>query len=118
MMKYLTLLAFFPLYQFGILGTYVRKAGDSGMDGESKEWKLTLSDNGKFEYTIHRFSGMANYSHVMFGSWTLSNDTLTLKSFDYPFMLNFVVKANKLIPISKDLLSTGSAYNLDTLVRK
>lgn len=118
MMKYLTLLALFPLYQFGILGTYVGKAGNSGKDGASKECKLTLNDNGKFEYNVERFYKMNNYNHIMLGSWTLSSDTLTLKSFDYPFILNFVVKGNKLVPISKDSLSKGSAYNLDTLVRK
>ncbi|RFM30773.1 hypothetical protein DXN04_32180 [Chitinophaga silvisoli] len=109
----------FPFYQFGILGTYVGKSGNSGMDGASKEWKLILNDNGRFEYNIHWFYSMNSYEHTMSGSWTLNNDTLTLKSFEYPFILNFVVvKANKLVPIPEKLLSHGSAYNLDTLVKK
>jgi hypothetical protein len=116
-MKYLILLASFPLYQFGILGTYVGKAGNSGMDGAWKEWKLTLNDNGKFECKVEGFYSMVNYNHAIFGGWTLSTDTLTLKSFDYPFILNFVVKANKLVLISKDSLSNGSGYKIDTLVR-
>lgn len=114
----MVLLVLFSLYQFGILGTYVGKAGNSGKDGASQEWKLTLNENGKFECKVHRFNSMINYDHTMLGSWTLSNDTLTLKSFDYPFILNFVVKSNKLVSISKDLLSNGSAYNIDTLVKK
>ncbi|SFW77722.1 hypothetical protein [Chitinophaga sancti] len=61
-------LAMFPCFQFGISGTYVGKAGYSGADGESKEWKLTLNGNGKFEYNIQRFYGMNNYNHSVLGT--------------------------------------------------
>jgi glutamine cyclotransferase len=119
MIKYLTLLALFPFYQSGIVGTYVKKEGDSGMDGDSRDWTLTLVPSGTFKYHFHEFKSLSNYDFNTEGRWYIKDDLITLIASKDGMFITLVAKSDKLIvsPYLQGINYSSNMHNLDTLRR-
>ncbi|WP_343690030.1 hypothetical protein [Chitinophaga sp.] len=117
MIKSFALLALFSYFQLGIVGTYIQKNGESGADGDSQDWTLTLTESGKFKYHFHSFSGLTNYNYHAEGLWNLRNDTLALAASKDAFFVKFVVKNDKLITIQSIVFRNKNLHNVDTLRR-
>ncbi|OMP80004.1 lipocalin family protein [[Flexibacter] sp. ATCC 35208] len=117
MIKYFVLLALVPYFQVSIVGTYIQQKGESGMDGDSEDWTLTITGYGKFKYHYHSFSGLVNYNYNTDGHWTLRNDTLMLAASKDAFFVKFVTKNDKLVPIQSIVFQNKNLHNLDSLRR-
>lgn len=90
----------------------------SGSQALDKKWKLDLKKDSSFVYTIQEYTTKNSKDSIYkaSGSWTISQDTITLKTYTKPYLYQFVIKPDTLLPIGeKEQLSGGFFMKLDYL---
>lgn len=114
-------MALFNFFQRGIEGVYTKSIQEASIaEAANKRWELTIKHDSSFNYTIHeRFSSSnLDSTYLTTGKWTLVHDTLILKTYTFPYLYEFVVKGDKLIPIADKPVIRGSLIiKLDYLLR-
>ncbi|WP_343669075.1 hypothetical protein [Chitinophaga sp.] len=121
MVKYLVIIVILNVFQPGIEGVYTKSIQEASfVESVNKRWELTIKNDSSFNYTIHeRFpSSNLDSTYRATGKWDLIHDTLILKTYTYPYLFEFVVKGDRLIPIADKPVRRGSLIiKLDYLSR-
>lgn len=120
MFKYLSLLVWLTFYRPGIDGVYHREMLNSGMDRDDDRWELILKPDSSFTYSFRHKRAMIlkEDTFKMRGWWSVKNDTLTLKSFSRPFVVDLLVRKDSLRLAANNVSNLGSAFNFGALAKR
>lgn len=117
MMKYFMLIGLISLCRSGIEGVYKKEILNACRDGEDQTWELTLSQDFSFRYSYRMKHPMKlkEDTFKMKGFWNVRKDTLTLKSFDHPFVVNFILKEDSLLLLKDNGYIFRDAFDFSAL---
>lgn len=121
MVKYLVIIAFLSVSWNDISGTYSQTIEKTSIiESVTKKWELTLNRDSSFRYAIHERYGVEfDSTWNKKGTWEVSHDTLTLKTFSFPYIIEFFIKGDSLIPIKEKEVHRGYLMiKLDYLRKK